>query len=80
MNLSEIKKIVKELAENKSVLLAKPQIISEANYGRVKAKIENQMIPFVMLSGFRGSLSKKNNLKRLKSRSSCVGHAERNNG
>jgi hypothetical protein len=72
MNLSEIKKIIKELAENKSVLLAKPQIIGEANYGRVKDKIENQMVPFVMLSGFRGNLSKKNNLKRQKGLESIV--------
>ena len=54
MDLQEIKKIIKELAGVKSTLLSKPQIISEANYGRVKDKIENQMIPFVMLSGFRG--------------------------
>ena len=72
MNLSEIKKLVKEVTGNKSVLLAKPELISEANYGRVKDKIENQMVPFVMLSGFRGTLSKKNNLKRQKTLETIV--------
>lgn len=41
-------------------------IIKEASFSRVKNKIEQQNVPFVMLTAFRGALSKKENLKRQK--------------
>jgi hypothetical protein len=52
--------------DDNSVLLAKPGLLTEANYERVKDKIENQMVPFVMISAFRGSYSRNENLRRQK--------------
>jgi len=64
MDLNELKQIIKEMLTNKSVLLVKPEIINEANYERVKDKIENQMVPVVMISAFRGGSPRKENFSR----------------
>ena len=37
-----------------------------ASLSRVKGRIEDEMVPFVMISAFRGGLSRKENLKRQK--------------
>tara|TARA_Y100001973_G_C5153002_1_gene309157 strand:- start:204 stop:980 length:777 start_codon:yes stop_codon:yes gene_type:complete len=44
----------------------KQKYLKETSLSRVKDKAENQMIPFVMISAFRGNLSRKENLKRQK--------------
>ena len=41
-------------------------LIKEASFSRVKAKIENQQVPFVMITAFRGNLSGKKNMRRQK--------------
>ena len=74
MKLADIKKLIKEEVQNKkeSVLLAKPDVISEANFGRAKRKIEDEKVPFVMMTAFRGGLSKGKNLERQKELESRV--------
>ena len=74
MKLTDIKNLIKEELKNEreSVLLAKPEIISEANFGRVKRKIEDEKVPFVMITAFRGGLSKGKNLERQKELESRV--------
>ena len=64
MKIKDLKNMIKEELGDNPILLAKPEILFEANYGRVKRKIENQMIPFAMLSAFRGGLSSRENLER----------------
>ena len=66
MKLSDIKDLIVEQLKPKSVLLAKPEQLNEASYARVKDKIEEQNIPFAMITAFRGGLKKKDNLKRQK--------------
>tara|TARA_R110000824_G_scaffold7271_1_gene32826 strand:+ start:131 stop:769 length:639 start_codon:yes stop_codon:yes gene_type:complete len=39
-------------------------LIREASFSRVKAKIEDQQVPFVMITAFRGNLSGKKNMRR----------------
>ena len=43
-----------------------------ASLSRVKGKIESEMVPFVMISAFRGGLSGKENLKRQKALENAV--------
>jgi hypothetical protein len=64
MKIKDIKAMIKEVMESKQVLLSKPGLIKEANYGRVKRKIEIEKVPFMMISAFRGGLSKRENLDR----------------
>ena len=64
MDIKGLKKMIKEAMEEKSVLLSKPSLITEASYSRIKDKIENKKIPFVMITAFRGSESKEENLRR----------------
>tara|TARA_Y100000310_G_scaffold213728_1_gene214680 strand:+ start:2126 stop:2905 length:780 start_codon:yes stop_codon:yes gene_type:complete len=64
MKLKDLKNMIKESMSGKSVLLAKPEVLSEANYGNVKRKIEVEMVPFVMISAFRGGLSRRENIVR----------------
>tara|TARA_Y100001963_G_scaffold153481_1_gene240333 strand:- start:4827 stop:5519 length:693 start_codon:yes stop_codon:yes gene_type:complete len=66
MNIKELKKLITEALKPKSVLLAKPQVLSEANYGRVKRRIEDEKIPFAMLTAFRGDYGKEENVDRNK--------------
>lgn len=66
MNYYELKQIIEETIRNGSILLSRPEPLNEASYGRVKRKIEQSMIPFVMISAFRGNLKKEENLKRQK--------------
>jgi hypothetical protein len=66
MNYYELKQIIEETLKNDSILLSRPEPLNEASYGRVKRKIEQSMIPFVMISAFRGNLKKEENLKRQK--------------
>ena len=41
-------------------------IIKEASFSRVKSKIEEQNVPFLMITAFRGNLSNRENLSRQK--------------
>jgi len=41
-------------------------LIKEASFSRVKAKIENQQVPFVMITAFRSSLPGAENMRRQK--------------
>jgi hypothetical protein len=47
-------------------------LIKEASFSRVKAKIENQQVPFIMITAFRGNLSGKENMRRQKSLEQAV--------
>ena len=63
MKINELKKLIKESLKEESVLLSKPDLLLEASYARVKDKIENQMIPFVIITAFRGDKSGRLNLE-----------------
>ena len=75
MKIKDIKEMIKEELNPKSILLAKPEQLSEANYGRVKRKIEDEKVPFVMITAFRGGLGKGKNLQRQKELESRVREA-----
>jgi len=65
MKIKDLKIMIKEAMDDNSVLLTKPvPSLSEANYGNVKRKIEVEMVPFVMISAFRGGLSRRENMSR----------------
>ena len=64
MDIKGLKNMIKEVMEEKSILLSKPSLITEASYSRIKDKIENKKIPFVMITAFRGTESKDENLRR----------------
>ena len=53
----------------------KQALTEMASFSTAKDKIENQMIPFVMISAFRGGLSGKENLKRQKELEASVASA-----
>ena len=44
MKLTDIKQIIKEEVQSRreSILLAKPDVITEANFGRIKRRIEDE--------------------------------------
>lgn len=75
MKIKDIKEMIKKELSPNSVLLAKPEQLSEANYGRVKRKIEDEKVPFVMITAFRGGLGKGKNLQRQKELESRVREA-----
>jgi hypothetical protein len=75
MKIKDIKEMIKEELNPKSILLAKPEQLLEANYGRVKRKIEDEKVPFVMITAFRGGLGKGKNLQRQKELESRVREA-----
>ena len=77
MKLKDIKNIVAEelQKEKNSILLVQPEPLTEANFGRVKKKIEVDKVPFVMISAFRGGTTKGKNLKRQKELESHVREA-----
>jgi len=54
--------MIKEAMDENSVLLSKPNVLFEANYGRAKRKIEVEMVPFAMITAFRGDLSRRENI------------------
>lgn len=56
--------MIQEAIKDSDVLLARPNLITEASYSRIKDKIENKKIPFVMITAFRGSETKGENLRR----------------
>ena len=56
--------MIKGAMGERQVLLSKPGLIEEANYGRVKRKIEVDQVPFMMISAFRATSSKRENLAR----------------
>jgi len=64
MKIKDLKIMIKEAMDDNSVLLTKPVSLSEANYGNVKRKIEVEMVPFVMISAFRGSFSRNANKRK----------------
>jgi len=66
MDIKNLKQLIKEMVKPKSLLLEKPSLITEASYGRIKDKIEQQMIPFAMITAFRGGKTSEENLSRQK--------------
>ena len=64
MKIKDIKAMIKEAVGVGQILLSKPGLIEEANYGRVKHKIEQQKIPFAMLTAFRGDYDNDGNAAR----------------
>lgn len=57
-SLEKLKRLVEQActaySDNSGILLSTPSILREATLSRVKDKIENQNIPFAMLTAFRG--------------------------
>ena len=64
MNLEELKKLIMEEIQEDSVLLDKPDLLREANLKRAQTKIEDEHVPFVMLTAFRGDYSNEENEER----------------
>jgi len=56
MKLEDLKKMIKEVKGDSSILLENPtaEQLNETTVSRVKDKIENKNIPFAMLTAFRG--------------------------
>lgn len=54
MSIKKLKTMIKEALAEESILLEKPDLLEEASFNRVKKKIEEQNIPFAMLTAFRG--------------------------
>jgi len=72
MKLINLKELIKNEIEDSSILLSKPTLLTEANFNRVKDKIENQKVPFVMITAFRNARSKMKNLQHQKELESIV--------
>jgi len=64
MKIKDLKNMIKEAISQKSILLAKPDLLTEANFERVKYRIEEENIPFAMLTAFRGDYSTAQNRDR----------------
>ena len=64
MKIKDLKSMIKEVISPKSILLAKPDLLVEANVNRAKRRIEEEGIPFVMLTAFRGEYSTAENRDR----------------
>ena len=64
MNLEELKKLIMEEIKEPSVLLERPEILKEFTIKRAKQKIEQDHVPFIMLTAFRGDYSKEENRTR----------------
>ena len=64
MKLEDLKKIIMEEMQQDSILLDKPKMLNEANLKRAKTKIEDEHVPFVMLTAFRGDYSNEENKRR----------------
>jgi|10_taG_2_1085330.scaffolds.fasta_scaffold06848_6 hypothetical protein len=76
MKIKDLKNMINEMISGDSILLRKPESLNEANYERVKDKIENQMVPFIMISAFRSGFSRKENLDRQKKLEKLVSAAK----
>ena len=72
MKLNDLKKIIKGELKEESILLATPSILAEANFRRVKSKIEEEKVPFIMISAFRQGRSMMKNLESQKELESIV--------
>ena len=64
MKIKDIKIMIKEAIDAESIFLVKPSLLAEANIGRIKRRIEEEGIPFAMLTAFRGDYSKNENDER----------------
>tara|TARA_Y100000034_G_scaffold125007_1_gene173981 strand:- start:2304 stop:2990 length:687 start_codon:yes stop_codon:yes gene_type:complete len=64
MKIKDLQVMIKETMDENSILLAKPTLLTEANFKRVKRRIEDEGIPFVMITGFRGDYNRKQNDER----------------
>ena len=64
MKLEDLKKIIIKEMQEGSVLLEQPPILNEANLNRAKDKIENEHVPFVMLTAYRGDYTREENTGR----------------
>ena len=76
MKIKDLQVMIKEAMGDKPVLLAKPDLLTEASYWRVKDKIENQMVPFAMISAFRGGNSRSENMRNQKELEGMVADAK----
>tara|TARA_Y100000310_G_scaffold318118_1_gene371805 strand:+ start:11367 stop:12065 length:699 start_codon:yes stop_codon:yes gene_type:complete len=72
MKINDLKYLIKKEIEKKSILMAKPTLLSEANFNRIKDKIEEEKVPFIMITAFRAGRSKMKNLARQKELESFV--------
>jgi len=54
MDLSQLKNLISEALNGESMLLAKPELVTEASFARAKKQIEQDGVEFVMISAFRG--------------------------
>jgi len=66
MKIKDLQVMIKEAMDDNSVLLSKPKVLSEANYGVAKRKIEVEMVPFVMITAFRGDETRNENKRNQK--------------
>jgi len=64
MKIKDLKIMIKETMGEKSILLAKPDLLTEASVKAVKRKIEEENIPFAMLTAFRGEYGRQENEDR----------------
>lgn len=76
MKIKDLRIMIKEAMDDTSVLLAKPDLLTEASYWRVKDKIENQMVPFAMISAFRGGNTRSENMRNQKELEGSVANAK----
>ena len=61
MGLSKLKQIIKEVKEEKSILLAKPSVLQESSFSRAKKHVEEFGKEFVMISAYRGGKGQEGN-------------------
>lgn len=67
-----------KISEKQLMRLIKEEIkfaLNEGSFGRVKRRIEQEAIPFVMISAFRGNLSGRENLARQREMERAVSNA-----
>jgi len=65
MKIKDLKVMVKEMmGGNNSILLSKPDLLTEASVNTIKRKIEEENIPFAMLTVFRGEYGRQENEDR----------------
>ena len=66
MDILQLRKLIQEAMAEDSVLLAKPELVTEASFARAKRQIEHDGIEFIMISAFRGGKGQPGNRDRHK--------------
>ena len=64
INPEDLKNLIKEELKKRSVLLEKPELLKEYTLARAMQKIENEKVPFVMITAYRGEYNKEENRSR----------------